>query len=243
MRARGMADHKHFIGAAVQRNLAEIERQLGVQIMRRGNQLAVVGEEAAVIDRATKDPDAPRNASEEACQFCKAAPDCPTLAAHNLELFALKFEDLDADMETTPTLPDPEGLTPERRSYVLNHAKLLRKWLDTLESTAIADFMAGKPVPHLKVVEGRGSRVWSDETEAEQFLRQHFKLSDDEIFNKKLTSPAQAEKLVGAGGKADLQSLIAKKEGRPTLVSENDKRPALEQHIDKFSDLDADELV
>jgi len=29
------------------RNLAEIERQLGVQIMRRGNQLAVVGEEAS----------------------------------------------------------------------------------------------------------------------------------------------------------------------------------------------------
>src|SRR6056297_4185077 len=34
------------------RNLAEIERVLGVQILRRGNHLAVLGEEAAVAEAA-----------------------------------------------------------------------------------------------------------------------------------------------------------------------------------------------
>ena len=32
------------------RNLAEIERQMGVQIMRRGNQLAVIGEQEIAQD-------------------------------------------------------------------------------------------------------------------------------------------------------------------------------------------------
>ena len=37
------------------RNLAEIERQLGVQIMRRGNQLSVIGEKRSEERRVGKE--------------------------------------------------------------------------------------------------------------------------------------------------------------------------------------------
>lgn len=205
-------------------------------------ELLKFGEEAALRIKATEDPDAPRFASVEGCQFCKAAATCPTLAEAALEIAFLDLEDLDKPLSKEPIMPDPEGITPERRAYAVKHAGLLSRWLETLKSTALKEAQAGRMDPGLKMVAGRGSRNWTDEQAAEALLRK-LGLGDDQIFNQKLTSPAQAEKMLGKGRKGEIQPLVEKKPGNPTLAAEDDPRPALENNVDRFDDLEVDDLI
>jgi len=50
----------------------------------------------------------------------------------------------------------------------------------------------------------------------------------------KIVSPAQAEKVVGKKAFVELEHLVVKPEGKPTLVPDDDKRPSLTNMIDEF---------
>jgi len=82
-----------------------------------------------------------------------------------------------------------------------------------------------------KLVEGRSLRRWASEEQAAQMLE--IALGDD-AYTRKLLSPAQAEKKLGKTLAKDIQNLIVKPSGKPTLAQENDPRPSVGITADDF---------
>ena len=110
--------------------------------------------------------------------YCKAAADCPTLAAYVSE----PLEELD--------------LTNADIAEKLSKLDAIRQWCDQVEAEANRlVFDEGQTIPGYKVVQGRaGNRQWLDETEAERVLKS-LKLKKDEMYVYKLISPTNAAKL------------------------------------------------
>ncbi len=178
---------------------------------------------------ATLDPNAPCTPSQEACLWCplsRMENACPEYEAWNLEFLGLDFEDLDAleagdDLE----LPDVDGITPERRRTINAHAHIIKKWLDRLHASEIADVLEKGELCGVKAVAGRrGKRKHVDEDNSEAWLRKQG-YSDDQIFNKKLIGFTLLDKLVGKGKFPN--SLVVQGNSNPVLVPVEDERPAL----------------
>lgn len=196
--------------------------------------LLAFAEEAKEAAAATRRPDAPRRASLEACMFCKAKDDCREYQQFNLEIVSTKFDDLDA--EGPPELPDPEGLTPERRSYIARHAGMFEAFLRGVKATVLAHALAGEPTPGLKAVLGnRGPRTWGDPEKAEQELVRM--LGPRKAYEQKILSPTQAEKELGTRQWKKMQKMIVRSAAQPVLVPEGDRREALEAVTSKFDTL------
>lgn len=174
-------------------------------------------------------PDAPLVPGDVQCKFCKAKAHCPALAAHVMSIATHGFvpEDTPGTDELTPpeTVDPPETLGVNRLASLLPHTAMIREWATALELRALSLLEAGEDVPGYKLVAGRRSRSWVDEAKTERTLRKA-KLKVGDIFEKKMVSPAKAEKLLGRKHPA-LEGLIAEKDGKPALAPETDKRPAL----------------
>lgn len=187
------------------------------------------GESIKIDAKATYKKNAPRTAGLKQCRYCRARGDCPALAEFNLSLFKLKFEDLDEGYEWDfpPALEKTEGMTPERRSYVLLHKAVFVRWLEELHRGALLDYSSGKEVPRMKVVEGRaGIRKFKDTPRVKKMLMSD--LGPVEAFKKELISPAQAEKKIGKKPFAvRYGDFIEQAPPKPSLVPDTDERPAL----------------
>lgn len=192
------------------------------------------------VAKRTYDPDAPLVPGLKQCKFCPAAKTarCPAYEKFNMDLMGLKMRDLDVGglVGEAPALPRPTEMTPERRSYLIQHAPMIRKWLDALQADALADALAGRPVPGLKAGAGRaGARFWKNEKRASEVLREILGVAR---FTKTLKSPAQVEKEIPSRDFARLKKIIGQSEGKPILVPADDARPALPTTASKFRNLD-----
>ncbi|MGV9196386.1 DUF2800 domain-containing protein [Arcanobacterium canis] len=148
------------------------------------------------------------------CQFCRIAATCKKRAEANLALARHEFK------------PAVE-LTDAEISEVLTQIPLLTKWAADVE--AYATGMAvhqGKQWPGFKVVEGRSIRKYKNETEVAQVLEA---AGHTDIWTRKLATITALEKLLGKKQFNELLGdLVIKPAGKPALVPETDKRPALE---------------
>lgn len=150
------------------------------------------------------------------CRFCRAKQQCKARA----EYFAAMAKDAEAH-------PDPRLMTPEDLGRYLKAAKLLKAWAEDMQEYGLTLCLDGREVPGWKAVEGRGSRTFTDQEAAFKVLMDH---GTDEamLYNRVPLTLAQAEKMVGKKEFAALVgSYIDKKPGKPTLVPEADKRPAI----------------
>jgi hypothetical protein len=181
----------------------------------------------------TNDPNAPRIAGEKQCYWCPGKTlGCPEYEIYNLDLLSAKLPDLDNECDE---LALPEVMTPQRRSYLLRHKKMIEDWLERHHAAAIDDALMGKPVPGLKAVYGRRPpRKWSDEETASSFLSE--RLSAEQIFTRKLITPTKLEKLEPKVF-ADASKLMERGDPKPVLVSELDSRPAIETYASKLKTL------
>ena len=164
-------------------------------------------------------PDAKRVPGESQCRFCDAKATCPELKQYTDAVVAQDFDDLDG----VPQLSD------ERLREVLDAAPLIRKWLDAVEDHVQARVASGEHFPGYKLVEGRSNRRWSDESAAERKLTEL--LGDEAYHPAKLLTAPQAEKALGKKQAGEIADLIAKPKGKPALVPESDKRPAIEPEV------------
>lgn len=173
---------------------------------------------------------------EVQCRFCPAKGICTAYANHGLVAIpdaAANGLSLDpAAKEQKLNLPRPEALTREQRVKVIQTKKTLESWLEAVEAQEVSELMAGAAPMGLKLVAGKSNRQWRDEEKAKTLLRNYLTA---EVTNppSSLISPAQAEKaLKGIETSTRFQNAfeasIHKPEGKPTLVSESDKRPALQ---------------
>lgn len=192
-------------------------------------------EEVREAARATYDRDAPLVPGEKQCRFCPArTTGCAAYDAFNLDLIGAKFDDLTEESEL-PAVPEC-GITPERRSIILRHKSMIEQWLERLHADALEDALAGRPVPGMKAVTGRrGSRQWIDVEAADAFLAIRL---GDERFTRSLLSPAAAEKAIPRKDRDELATMTVQSAGKPILVPEDDKRPAIEGVDAKFDNLD-----
>ena len=148
--------------------------------------------------------------------YCKAAADCPTLAAYVSE----PLEELD--------------LTNADIAEKLSKLDAIRQWCDQVEAEANRlVFDEGQTIPGYKVVQGRaGNRQWLDETEAERVLKS-LKLKKDEMYVYKLISPTNAAKLAKERNFTEkqtgkIEALVSRAEGKLILAPESDKRRAVD---------------
>ncbi len=192
--------------------------------------------ELVVKAAATDAPDAPLVPGEKQCRFCKAKGGCSAVSQSTLQAVGM-FRSIDIVQQAAVT--EPTELTNERITEIIQAAPLLRQLLEATEAEALRRMQMGIAIPGLKVVNGRGSRVWAfDEPEMETKLRK-IGIPAAALHVTKLISPAQAEKLTWEkrdGTKCQTtdkqkikmdRELIVKLAGKPTVAAESDPRPAV----------------
>jgi hypothetical protein len=128
------------------------------------------------------------------------------------------FESMNAD-----ALVPVNKLTDEQLRFALDNKKLIISWLEAVEDYVTEKVNAGETFSGYKLVAGRSLRQWADETTAEKVLTET--LGEAAYEPRKLLSVAKAEKALGKN-KTLLNELVIKPEGKPTLVPEDDPRPA-----------------
>lgn len=149
------------------------------------------------------------------CRFCKARNTCRAHAEYELK-------NVKEDLQTAE-LEDFEI------SDILLRAKGIKTWLDGLESYALGKALDGYDWPRMKLVEGRSNRKITDDVIAANNLM-NAGFGAEEIYKPQtLRSITDLEKLCGKKMFGELMSgVIEKPPGKPTLVSADDKRQALE---------------
>ena len=154
----------------------------------------------------------------EWCRFCRHAPQCTALAT---KYFAPIPKEAD---EVTPAAPAPETLTDDQIANIITWSGELKKWLGTVEKFALDQANNGHAYPGLKLVEGRSVRRYTDEDAVAQAVEK----TGHDPYEKKLLGITAMTKMLGKKQFQDtLGDLVHKPQGKPTLVPESDKRPAL----------------
>lgn len=154
----------------------------------------------------------------EWCRFCRARQQCRARADKNIELAF--------DVDEKPPL-----ITNEEVGEYLRKGEDVAKWLTELQDYALAECLAGRDVDGYKAVEGRGSRAWIDMDAAFEAIIEE---GTDEamLYERKPLTLAQVEKLMGKARFAEVcAKYVDKKPGKPALVPETDKRPAITNKI------------
>lgn len=146
------------------------------------------------------------------CQFCRIPSTCRARAEANLALARHEFA------------PPAELSVPEV-AEVLTKIPELKAWASDVEAWALAQAQAGTQIPGFKVVAGRSIRKYSDEAAVAEAAK---KAGYSDIWDKRLIGITAMERLMGKRAFTEtLGDLVIKPEGKPTLVPESDKRPAL----------------
>lgn len=154
------------------------------------------------------------------CQFCKAAAKCRARAEENLKLAQEEFK-------------KPPLFTDAEIESILSKIQGLKKWADEIWEFALEQALKGKQWNGFKVVQGKSVRKYSDEQKVVDACN---KAGYKDIYVKKLITLTEMEKLMGKKVFNEvLGSLIEKPAGKPTLVEESDKRPAVTTAMNEFS--------
>ena len=125
---------------------------------------------------------------------------------------------------------EPAFLTDDEIADIVLRTPKLIEWANAItEYAQTKAIVENKQWPGLKLVEGISRRKWVDEDQASNTIFARCpELSEDEVFNMKLKPITSIEKIVGKKRFAELLSdVVIKPQGKPTLVSLDDKRPAM----------------
>jgi len=167
---------------------------------------------------------APRTVGNKQCQWCKAKANCPALKQHTEKVIAAEFDDLEE-------LPLVDTLDNKTLATILDNKKLIESWLKAIEDHISDTLHSGDTFDGYKLVAGRSLRKWADSDTAQSEL---IELLGDQAFEKKLLTVAKAEKALGAKRKKEMDHLIIKPQGKPTLAPMSDKRPAIDNCSNDF---------
>ena len=215
-----IAEIKNVVITIVQPRLDHIsEWSISVEDLLRWAEYATQRAEA------TQEDDAPRNAGEKQCRFCKAKHNCGELFRHTEAILLTEFDNIDE-------LPNVDTLTDEQMGKVIASKVLIEGWISAISTHVTDRLEAGAGFTGYKLVEGRSTRRWHDDESAEFRLREL--MGAEKSVTTKVISPTQAEKILGAKRKDEVSEMIVKPAGKPTLVPDSDKRLAINVTADDF---------
>jgi hypothetical protein len=151
------------------------------------------------------------------CKFCKVKARCKARADAMLAI---------ADQYNRE---DPNLMSVEEIAEILHSAEEIQAWAKDIQAYALDQARDhGVKFPGWKMVEGRSNRKIEDEAAlTERLLAEGY--TEDQIYKPKtLEGITTLEKVVGKKRFALLSDgLIIKPPGRPTLVTEDDRRPEI----------------
>lgn len=161
----------------------------------------------------------------EWCQFCKAKCQCKALA--------------DKCTSTALTNTDPRLLTTEEMAAnILPWLAIIKSWLSGVEEYALQQALAGTEYTGYKLVEGRSVRKITDDNAVRELLAKEGYHESEYLKPASLCGISELEKLVGKKRFATLCSdYISKPQGKPTLVTIDDKRPVYNSAVNDFNDI------
>jgi len=154
------------------------------------------------------------------CRFCKVKATCRKRAEENLDLARFEFA-------------EPALLEDSEIAEILIKAEELESWASDIKGYALSVLSRGGKLEGFKLVEGRSIRKYTDEKAvAEAVTESGF----DPYDHKVLGITAMTDLLGRARFNDILGRFIYKPKGKPTLVPESDKRPAIT--INDFDNLE-----
>lgn len=156
------------------------------------------------------------------CTFCKVRQTCKVRA----EMMLGTYKKLSKD---------PKVLGIEEIAEILGQAPDIQKWAKEMQDYALEQALAGTKYPGWKLVEGRSNRKIEDQDGLAEVLTKEGYKEEDIYKPKTLEGITNLEKLIGKKKFGELgASYIVKPPGKPTLVTEDDKRPELDSVEDEF---------
>ena len=154
------------------------------------------------------------------CQFCKAKANCRKRAEYNLELARYDFE-------------MPTALEDDEVASILTKVDELVSWASDLKEYALRKALSGTKFTGFKVVEGRSNRKYTDEDAVARTVE----AAGFDPYEKKLLGITAMSQALGKKKFEELLGgLVYKPPGKPALVPESDKRPAMKTAIEDFKE-------
>ena len=154
------------------------------------------------------------------CQFCKVKATCRKRAEYNMELAAYDFQ-------------EPAMLDEAEIAEILPKIDSLTAWANDVKDYALQQALSGTEYPDFKVVEGKSNRKYTDENTVASIVAD----AGYDPYEKKLLGITAMTSLLGKKRFNELLAgCIMKPPGKPALVPESDKRPALNTAKDDFSE-------
>lgn len=161
----------------------------------------------------------------EWCGFCKAKNECRARADANLELAHYDFK-------------LPPLLTDEDIEDILSRVDALVSWASDIKEYALQQAISGKEWNGWKLVEGRSNRRYTNEAAVIQTVSN----AGFDPYERKLLGITAMQKLLGKSRFDELlTAYIEKPQGKPTLVPESDKHPAMNTAKNDFMEKNIDE--
>lgn len=156
----------------------------------------------------------------EHCQFCKVKATCRKRAEFNLELAQYDFA-------------MPDTLNEMEIAAILEKVDQLIAWGNDIKDYALVQAQAGTHFEGWKIVEGRSNRKFTDEAAVATAVTE----AGFDPYEKKLLGITAMSSLLGKKQFDELLGgLVYKPPGKPALVPESDKRPAMNTATDDFKD-------
>jgi Protein of unknown function (DUF2800). len=147
----------------------------------------------------------------EHCQFCSVKATCRKRTEYNLEMARYDFE-------------VPSELTNDEIAAILPRIDELIAWGGDVKEYALRQAVSGTHYPGFKLVEGRSVTKYTDEEAAAAAV----KAAGEDPYERKLLGITAMKALLGRKRFDEiLGGLTFKPSGKPTLVPESDKRPAM----------------
>ena len=147
----------------------------------------------------------------EWCRFCKAKAECRERAEANLALARYEFQ--------SPALLDDEEIAD-----ILGKVDALTAWASDVKEYALQQAISGKEWTGWKLVQGRSNRKYTSEAAVATTVEG----AGFDPYERKVLGVTAMQKMLG---KTRFEELLApyieKPQGKPTLVPESDKRPAM----------------
>lgn len=156
--------------------------------------------------------EAPMFDTGDHCRWCAAKPICPKMTGQVERVLQNKLQALPID----------------QIALQLEQADTIESYIKDLRALATQMLENGQPVPGFKLVAKRATRQWADEDKVVKWVDEN-KLSIKEVWDIKMKSPAQLEKVLKTH-KIELPSeLVVSVSSGSTLAPESDSRPAVLQ--------------
>lgn len=156
----------------------------------------------------------------EWCKFCKAKSNCKERARVNMDMAQYEFR-------------KSSLLTDEEVVDILSKVDELISWASDVKNFALEQAVRGKQWPGWKVVEGRSNRKYTDEGAVAQVVKN----AGYNPYDEKIMGITNMTKMLGKEKFNELLGdFVERPQGKPTLVTEDDKRPEMNTAKEDFKE-------